>query len=163
MNTNEYISNIQNNLDKLKGSLNKQELQNLEVKENEFIFAGKFNNGETSATFKSSTNIKALTDLNLEEVTKVLSAFGNYERFKIISLLLEKGYTAGEIMQKLNFKTTGKVYHHLNSLQGAGIIFKDKDHYRLVAKRIQGILAMLMACHSYISKSRGDIIEINKL
>jgi predicted transcriptional regulator len=122
------------------------------------------NNDNTDATFRTDTTVKNLLDLDIMEVTKLLTAFGNYERFKIIILLLDKGRTVNEIVKELGFPTTGKAYHHLNALMSAGLLIKSEEgKYRFKARYIQGVLAMLVGCHSYISKSRDEIISEDNL
>ena len=129
-----------------------------DVKTNELVLYGNFkNNDNTESNFKTTTTVDALLSLDSKEVADLLKAFGNFDRYKIIRLLLDGGKTANEIVKELDFKTTGKAYHHLNALVSLGLVFKyDDGRYHFHAKHIMGIMALLIGCNSYINKNRGD-------
>ena len=150
----EIIDSIKTNADKIQQIMNNNTIdaKTGEIEDNTVTFYGKFvNNDNTNAKFRTDSNVKNLINQDLEKVAKILSAFGNVERFKIIELLFERSRTANEIMEALNFKTTGKVYHHLNILIASGLVSKfGDDTYRVKAKFLQGILAMLVGCSCFI-------------
>jgi len=88
---------------------------------------------------------------------RVLSCIGSPERMKIIMVLLKKPMTAAELVEALNFGSTGQVYHHLKPLIAADIVTEDKEEgkgkYAIVPHRVQGII-MLLAGVSDLSDTK---------
>lgn len=88
---------------------------------------------------------------------RVLSCIGSPERMKIIMTLLKKPMTAAELVETLNFGSTGQVYHHLKPLIAADIVTDDKEggkgKYAIVPHRVQGII-MLLAGVSDLSDTK---------
>jgi len=123
-----------------------------DLEDNVVTFSGKFsNNDDTESKFMTDFSVNNLINQDTENIAKTLTAIGNVERFKIIELLFEKGRTVNEILKALNFKTTGKVYHHLNILIASGLVFKcNDDRYRIKATHVQGVLAMLVGCSCFL-------------
>ncbi len=122
------------------------------------------NDSETESRTRVDTSVDDLLDLDTNEVTDLLTAFGNKERFKILTLLMKKSQTANEIVKKLNFKTTGKAYHHLNALIESKLIYKDeKDKYKFRAVHMGAFLALLSGCYMYISKQKSGKVFVEKL
>lgn len=161
------VNEIKNSADKIIDIINQKNIMELSgsLKENVITFYGSFKNGiDSDATFRVDQTVKQLLELDIIQVTKLLSAFGNYERFKILLLLLNKSCTVSEIVKELDFPTTGKAYHHLNALVSSGLLSKlSNGKYHLKARHIQGVLAMLIACHCYIGKSRVETISVDNL
>ena len=58
---------------------------------------------------------------------RVLSCIGSPERMRMIMALLKKPMTAAELVDALNFGSTGQVYHHLKPLIAADIVTDDTE------------------------------------
>lgn len=88
---------------------------------------------------------------------RVLSCIGSPERMKMIMALLKKPMAAAELVEALNFGSTGQVYHHLKPLIAADIVTdtpeEGKGKYAIVPHRVQGII-MLLAGVSDLSDNR---------
>lgn len=118
-----------------------------ELKENTFTFAGNYasNNGSVCSKFGaciSSINC-TLNDYDSLELAKIIDAYANEERLNILKLLLQNKMTAKELMDKLNFRTTGKLYHHLSILENLGIIFKKNEVYHIQGYAIGASIMIL--------------------
>lgn len=154
------IASIKSNADDILSNINSYKIDKLsgEIKDNEVVFYGIFKNKDnTTSKFRTDTTVKNLLDLDSKIVADLLSAFGNYDRFRIIRLLLDNSRTPNEIVDILGLPTTGKAYHHLNALVATGLIFKYSDgRYYFHAKYIQTVMALLVGCNSYINKNKND-------
>ncbi len=118
-----------------------------ELKENIFTFAGKYvsKNGAIKSCFGASiSSINSTLDkYNSLDLAKIIDAYANEERLNIIKLLLQNKMTAKELMDKLNFRTTGKLYHHLSILENLGIIYKKNEVYNIQGYAI-GVSIMIL-------------------
>ena len=78
---------------------------------------------------------------------RVLACIGSPERMKMIMTLLKKPMTVSELVDALNFGSTGQVYHHLKPLIAADIVTEDKGEgkgkYAIIPHRVQGIIMLL--------------------
>ncbi len=84
-----------------------------------------------------------LLSTSSKEITQVLEALASEDRFEIIKLLLKRALTAKEIMDILDFSTTGKVYHHLSFLEKLNIIQKSNDRFKVSSKYVPCILLIV--------------------
>lgn len=104
--------------------------------------------GRQSNWISKAQDTDCLLDLvDSGNATRVLSCIGSSERMKIIMALLKKPMTAAELVEALNFGSTGQVYHHLKPLTAADIVAEDKEEgkgkYTIVPHRVQGIVMLL--------------------
>lgn len=118
-----------------------------DVKENVLTFAGKYvsKNYSIQSTFGAciSSIDHTLNNYENSEMANIINAYANEERLNIIKLLLQNSMTAKEIMDKLSFKTTGKLYHHLSILENLGIIYKKNEVYHIQGYAI-GVSIMML-------------------
>lgn len=78
----------------------------------------------------SDQEIRWDVDLSLETAlavdnaaaAQVLAAIGHRQRLAIVKTLLLAPTTAAELVSALDLGTTGAAYHHLNVLQGSGLV-----------------------------------------
>lgn len=81
-----------------------------------------------------------------EEPAKVLAAIGQPQRLAIARVLLDGPSTAAALVTSLDLGTTGAAYHHLNVLQGAGLVAQSsRGVFDLVPERAGTILTILAA------------------
>jgi len=68
---------------------------------------------------KSADDLLAQDD---EAVARVLAALGHRQRLALLKAILDQSATAAELIDRLGLTSTGQAYHHLNTLQAAGLI-----------------------------------------
>ena len=127
------------------------------LRDGEFEYAGKFTSadGSTGSTFGANgIKIASLLDCNSFEMAKVIDAFSSEERIDIVKELAKERCTAKELMEKLKFATTGKLYHHLSYLEKIGAIQKDNDKFHLNARYISCIVLIFVGVQSLIGKNQ---------
>ena len=104
---------------------------------------------EDGATEISWDQEIAVTDLlggETEGPAKVLAAIGQPQRLAIARVLLDGPSTAATLVTSLDLGTTGAAYHHLNVLQGAGLVSQaSRGVFELVPERAGTILTILAA------------------
>ena len=127
-----------------------------EIELNTMAFAGRFStqDGKVPSTFGYERfEIPTLYDCNSFEMAKVIDAFSNEDRIDIIKELMTRNMTARDLMEKLNFPTTGKLYHHLSYLEKIGVLKKDGEFYHIDARYV--------SCISLIAVGVAQIIRKN--
>ncbi|MBP0030429.1 metalloregulator ArsR/SmtB family transcription factor [Roseofilum sp. Guam] len=70
-----------------------------------------------------------ITDLSLDDISRVFAALGQSSRLKIVRLLLSanpKGLPAGEIQKELGISAP-TLSHHLDKLRQVGIVTAEKE------------------------------------
>ena len=120
--------------------------------------------GRYESTYRSmgstfgSDNIKIskLFETNSFEMAQVIDAFSNEDRIDIIKILIQRSLTARELMEELNFATTGKLYHHLSFLEKIGVIRKDSEQYHVSARYISYVLLIFAGVQSIINKNNNE-------
>ena len=135
-----------------KEKLRKEVLEKLGRKQ-KTQFVSWFENDDVTAVTKFDCSIEKLKKIDSFEVERFLGAIANAERIEIIKLLMEKNCTASEIMEKRNYSTTGKLYHHLNFLTNVGLVKNDNGTYHIRASRAGVILAVLTGAWCFIDKN----------
>ena len=96
-------------------------------------------------------SIDELLKLDEATVEKVLSAIGNRSRLKILKTILESPSNVNELISKLEMKTTGKAYHHLNLLENTDLIYKDESgRYHFRGHRVSGFLSALFCVQNTV-------------
>lgn len=154
----ERISKLESRLDKLEGGTS-QEQKGLEeaakMNVGKMTYRGKYESpdGQIRATFAGDVSINKILKINSKGLAQVIDAFSSEERIDIVKLLLKKPLTAKEIMEILNFPTTGKVYHHLSFLEKLGIIKKNNEKFSISSKSVSCIVFMMLGV-SQILKER---------
>ena len=112
-------------------------------------FYSYFDNGNVSSHTIFEFEKNALKKVDSFNAERLFVAFASSERVEILKLLMKKSCTGTEIMQECGFKTTGKLYYHLNFLLNIGVIANDDGEYHLVAKMCGIIQAMFMAAADF--------------
>ncbi len=119
-------------------------------------YCGKYESpdGEISAKFAGDVYIPNILKINSRDLAQVIDAFSSEDRIDIVKLLLKKTLTAKEIMEILNFPTTGKVYHHLSFLEKLGVISKSNEKFSISGKYISCIVFMMLGVSKIIEEGR---------
>lgn len=106
-------------------------------------FVGRYvsEDGTMSSIFGADNNrISSLFQCNSFEMARVIDAFSSEERIDIVKELIQRSSTAKQLMEKFNYPTTGKLYHHLSFLEKIGVIAKNDGYYHVCAKYISCVL-----------------------
>ena len=81
-----------------------------------------------------------------ETAASTLAAVGHPQRLAILSTILQKPSSAGELVETLSLGTTGAAYHHLNVLQAAGFVTQQqRGIFRFQPERIPVFVTLLAA------------------
>ena len=98
--------------------------------------------------------VEEVLSLPVEDAAKVLAAIGHRQRLGIVLSLLRKPATASEIVSSLSLGTTGAAYHHLNVLQGTGLVQQEqRGVFSIVPRRIPSLLTILGGLSDVIETS----------
>ena len=156
----ERISKLERRLDNLESSRSQKKeslAEAAEMKVGMLAYRGKYQSpdGQINATFAGDVSIGNILKINSKDLAQVIDAFSSEDRIDIVKLLVKKPLTAKEIMEILNFPTTGKVYHHLSFLEKLGIIKKHNERFLISAKYVQCVVFMLLGV-SQILKDKGE-------
>jgi len=122
---------------------------------NSMSYCGKYESPDGKMHSNFGANIWSITDMlkaNTKALAQVIDAFASEERLDIIKLLLKKSLTAKEIMEILDFATTGKVYHHLSFLEKLGIIQKKGEEYSISGEYVSCVLLVIAGVSKIIEK-----------
>lgn len=155
----ERISQIESRLEKLEeNKTNEQKVlqETADLNVGKLKYGGKYEspNRNIRANFAGEVSIDKILKTNSKDLAQVIDAFSSEERLDIVKLLLKKSLSAKEIMDILNFPTTGKVYHHLSFLEKLGIIKKYDDKFSISAKYVQCVVFIMLGVYE-ILKDRG--------
>lgn len=113
--------------------------------------------GTMTSRFGAENNsINALFQCNSFEMAKVIDAFSSEERINIVKELIQNSLTAKELMERLQFSTTGKLYHHLSFLEKVGVIRKDGEQFHVSAKYISCVLLIFTGVEKIVRNSSQD-------
>ena len=85
---------------------------------------------------------------------RILSCFSSQEKLSILLALLRQPMTVAQLVEKLNFGSTGQVYHHLKPLFVNNLVREDdrrKGCYEIVPHNVQGIIMILAGISDIIS------------
>lgn len=103
---------------------------------------------------------QALT-LAIEDAAKVLAAVGHKQRLGIVLMLLRCPATASEMVQALSLGTTGAAYHHLNVLQGTGLVEQaQRGVFSIVPEQVPSLLTILGGLSGAIRKQVESIADV---
>ena len=119
-------------------------------------YAGRYvsDDGTMSSIFgDDNLEISDLFKCNSFEMAKVIDAFSSEERINIVKELIKNCLTARELMERLKFQTTGKLYHHLSFLEKIGVIRKDGEQFHVSARYINCIVLIFAGVQKIISKN----------
>lgn len=134
-------------------------IQPSEMELGRMAYVGRYESedGSMGATFGADNNkISCLFKCNSFEMAKVIDAFSSEERIDIVKELIQRSLSARQLMDRLNFPTTGKLYHHLSFLQKIGVIRKDNDLYHVSAKYISCVLLIFTGVEKIIRNSANE-------
>ncbi len=118
------------------------------------VYAGKFTSkdGSVGSVFGSNCcKLENLLDFNAEAVANIIDAFASSERLNIIKELMKKRCNAKDLMDILQFNTTGKLYHHLTLLIKLGVVTKKDEQYFINPRFISCILLILEGAGKLVS------------
>lgn len=102
--------------------------------------------GASELLWETSIAVESLLAADTDEPARLLAAIGHPQRLAIVKLLLDGSTTAATLVTNLELGTTGAAYHHLNVLQGAGLVTQAaRGVFDLVPDRAGSILAILAA------------------
>lgn len=105
--------------------------------------------GEREWRWESEVSAEALLSVETEHAAKILAAIGHPQRLAIAQLLLNGPTTAALIVSSLELGTTGAAYHHLNVLQGAGLVSQTtRGVFELTGERAGSVAGVLAAIGS---------------
>lgn len=98
--------------------------------------------------------VEEVLALPVDDAAKVLAAIGHRQRLAIVLSLLRKPATASELVGALSLGTTGAAYHHLNVLQGTGLVQQEqRGVFSIVPRRIPSLLTILGGLSDVIEAS----------
>lgn len=148
----EKLTAIESRLDKLENKHKGPNVNSVNV--GTMSYCGKYESpdGEIGANFSGDVAISRILKISSKKIAQVVDAFSSEDRLDIVKLLLKKPLTAKDIMEILNFPTTGKVYHHLSFLEKLGIIKKDNEKYSIFGKYISCVLFMILGASQIIEE-----------
>jgi DNA gyrase subunit B len=90
---------------------------------------------------KSAEDLLAQDD---EAVARALAALGHRQRLALLKAILEQPATAAELIDRLSLTSTGQAYHHLNTLQAAGLIRQgERGRFEFVGHQAGAFLTLL--------------------
>lgn len=134
-------------------------IQPSEMEEGRFAYVGKYKSkdGTIGSTFGAdNNNIFSVLECNSFEMAKVIDAFSSEDRINIVKELIQRRLTARQLMEKLQFPTTGKLYHHLSFLEKIGVIRKDADQYHVSARYISCVVLIFMGVEKIVRNSSNE-------
>lgn len=144
---------------KPKGVFHSNTIQPSEMEEGRFAYVGKYRSkdGTICSTFGADNNcIFGVFDCNSFEMARVIDAFSSEDRINIVKELIQRSMTARQLMEKLQFPTTGKLYHHLSFLEKIGVIRKDSEQYHVSARYISCVVLIFMGVEKIVRKAQND-------
>lgn len=122
-----------------------------------FAYVGKYESLDKTmcSTFGADENdISLLFNQNDSfEMAKIIDAFSSEDRINIVKLLIAKRRTTKELMEKLQYQTTGKLYHHLSFLEKFGIVKKKEDKYYISGKYISCIVLIFSGVKKILNRN----------
>lgn len=130
-----------------------------DMEEGRMAYVGKYesSDGSMGSTFGADNiKISKLFETNSFEMAQVIDAFSSEDRINIVKTLIQKSLTARQLMDELNFSTTGKLYHHLSFLEKIGVIRKDSEEYHVSARYISCVLLIFAGVQSIINKNNSE-------
>lgn len=105
--------------------------------------------------------VEQTLSLPVEDAAKVLAAIGHKQRLGIVLMLLRCPATASDMVQALSLGTTGAAYHHLNVLQGSGLIEQaQRGVFSIVPEQVPSLLTILGSLSGAIQKQVGSIADV---
>ena len=126
------------------------------VEEGHLALVGKYKSEDSSmqASFSDDyIEISSLFKSDSSEMAKVIDAFSSEERINIVKELIQNTLSAKELMDRLKFPSTGKLYHHLSFLEKIGVIRKDGESFHVSAKYISCIVLIFTGVTKIIRKN----------
>lgn len=128
-----------------------------EMPEGYVAYVGKYDSGSIGSTFGANkSSIRDSLGQDSIEMANTLNAFASPERINIIKLLMQHPMTARSLMEKLQFKTTGKLYHHLSFLEKIGMLRKENEEFHIVGPYISCIVLIFTAVAKIIRQTPAE-------
>jgi DNA-binding transcriptional ArsR family regulator len=101
-------------------------------------------NHDQEVTWELEVGLDSLLTADTDGPAKELSAIGHPQRLAIVKTLLNGPSTAAALVTDLELGTTGAAYHHLNVLQGAGLVSQaSRGVFELSVERTGAMLTVL--------------------
>jgi len=101
-------------------------------------------NDDLEISWEQNIGVEALLAADTDGPAKELAAIGHPQRLAIVKTLLNGPSTAAALVVGLELGTTGAAYHHLNVLQGAGLVSQaSRGVFELSVARTGAMLTIL--------------------
>lgn len=89
-------------------------------------------------------------------VARVLAALGHRQRLALLKETLERPAPAAALIERLGLTSTGQAYHHLNTLQAAGLIRQgERGQFEFVGHAAPAFLTLLCGVWGLLSSEYG--------
>ncbi|HET8628785.1 MAG TPA: winged helix-turn-helix domain-containing protein [Thermomicrobiales bacterium] len=89
-------------------------------------------------------------------VARVLAALGHRQRLALLKEILERPAPAAALIERLGLTSTGQAYHHLNTLQAAGLIRQgERGQFEFVGHVASAFLTLLAGVWDLLSSEHG--------
>ena len=161
----EKLDNMEKRISAIEGkSANTEQVKKLrhytvspeEVEFGHMAFVGRYKSADGSmcSTFGDDyVDIDSLFKDNSFEMAKIIDAFSSEERINIVKELIQNTLSAKELMDRLKFQSTGKLYHHLSFLEKIGVIRKDGESFHVSARYINCVVLIFAGVTNIIRKN----------
>lgn len=147
-------------------SVNAELLQERTTESDEHGYVSGFGYYESPETGKAirwsmpEASASSLHDVDLDAASRVLAALGHAQRMRIALLLTRRPSSVNEIVDELGMGTTGAAYHHVNVLQGAGIVeAAERGSFNIVPERLPMLLSVLAGLTTQIATETIDAVS----
>lgn len=157
------LEQLEERVKKLEEKVFQKQEDTTKISENNYLtYKGVFSSEKTGSKFEGNYDLSIINKLD-ERVATIFNALGSKERLFILQTILQTPCTAQELMEKLNLKTTGQVYHHLNTLQSARLIKKHDDgKYYFVASHISGFVLAYVGIKNMLRTDRKTSLPVDE-
>lgn len=89
-------------------------------------------------------------------VARVLAALGHPQRLALLKAILARPGSAAELIERVGLTSTGQIYHHLNTLQAAGLIRPGENRqFAFVGHQAPAFLMLLTGVWSMLYTGYG--------
>ena len=110
------------------------------------VFAGSVQVGAGAVEFQWGRPTEHLEGTDWAEHAETVAALGHPLRLAILRRLLDGERTVAQLVEELDFGSTGVAYHHLSALQSGGWVHSPRrGAWELPAPRVVPLLTILIA------------------
>lgn len=127
------------------------------------VYAGDFTNEEAPQAWYVERAIPFIIQQKSEKLAPLLAALGHPQRLAIVQLLLNGPRDRQTLQTHLGIPSTGKFYHHLNSLIENGLIAqRSRGVYGIAKTAAVPLLVILASSIDILSQFDNDQIDGNE-